>query len=209
MNGDSWSVLLSWWPFVLLMAAWFFFGRTQVLSLMRPRGLDEGNTPASSYDAQTGNEGTADDPAWFAAMEYYALILNRTYKVFVTDQMVVGVTVRGLVISPLFPASSMLSQEFWVRTQAAKRYESIDLTSEKPLQMHSANFQIHWNEIAQTEYRAGRKWGMGNVPHSGRLALRLRDGQQRELILLGRQNGSTLKEKFDQLVQTSTGRQSA
>jgi hypothetical protein len=207
MNGDSWSALLSWWPFVPGPVA--LFGRTQILSLMRPRALSEGSAPESLDDAQTGNGDARNDLTWFAAMEYYALILNRTYKVFVTDQMLVGATVRGLVISPLFPASSMLSQEFWVRTQAAKRYEGIDLTSAQPLQMHSANFQIHWDEIAQTEYRAGRKWGMGNVPHSGRLSLRLRDGQQRELILLGRQNGSSLKEKFDHLVQTSTGRQSA
>jgi hypothetical protein len=100
----------------------------------------------------------------------------------------------------------MLNQEFWVRTQTAKRYERIDLTSAKLLQMHSANFQVYWNEIAQTEYRAGKKWGMGNVPHSGRLVLRLRDGRERELILLGRQNGNTPREKFDHLVQGSTGK---
>jgi hypothetical protein len=139
-------------------------------------------------------------------MEYYALVLNRTYKVFVTDQMLVGATVRGLVISPPVVTSSMLNQEFWVRTQTAKRYERIDLASVKLLQMHSANFQVHWNDIAQTEYRAGRKWGMGKLPHSGRLVLQLRDGRKRELILLGRQNGNTLKEKFDHLMQASTGK---
>ncbi|MBR1124943.1 hypothetical protein JQ628_25705 [Bradyrhizobium lablabi] len=205
MNGDLLSALLSWWPFVLFVAAWFLFGRTQILSLMRPRASSEGtNTPESRHDVPTGN--ATDDPAWFAAMEYYAFILNRTYKVFVTDQMLVGATVRGLVISPPVVSSSMLNQEFWVRTQTAKRYERIDPTSAKLLQMHSANFQVHWNDIAQTEYRAGKKWGMGNVPHSGRLVLQLRDGRQRELILLGRQNGNTLKEKFDHLVQASTGK---
>jgi hypothetical protein len=206
MNGDLWSALLSWWPLGLFVAAWFFFGRTQILSLIRPRALNEGNTPESRYDAPTGNGDATDEPTWFAAMEYYALILNRTYKVFVTDQMLVGVTVRGLVISPPVVASSMLNQEFWVRTQTAKRYGRIEFTSAKLLQMHSANFQVHWNDIAQTEYRAGRKWGMGNVPHSGRLVLQLRDGRQRELILLGRQNGNTLKEKFDHLMQASTGK---
>jgi hypothetical protein len=139
-------------------------------------------------------------------MEYYAFILNRTYKVFLTDQMLVGATVRGVVISPPVVNSSMLNQEFWVQTKTARRYERIDLTSAKLLQMHSANFQVHWNEIAQTEYRAGQKWGMGNVPHSGRLVLQLRDGRERELILLGRQNGNTLKEKFDDLMQASTGK---
>jgi hypothetical protein len=205
MNGGLWSALLSWWPFVLFIAVWFLFGRTQILSLMRPHALIEGSTPKSSNDVPTGNGDAAVDPTWFAAMEYYALILNRTYKVFVTDQMLVGTTVRGLVINPPVATSSMLDQEFWVRTQTTKSYERIDLTSAKLLQMHSANFQIHWNDIAQTEYRAGQKWGMGKVPHSGRLILQLRDGRKRELILLGRQNGNTLKEKFDHLTQASIG----
>jgi hypothetical protein len=206
MNGDLWSALLSWWPLVLLVAAWFFFGRTQMLSLIRPRALNKGNTAEPPYDAPTGNGVAMDKPTWFAAMEYYALILNRTYKVFLTDQMLVGVAVRGVVISPPVVPSPTLNQEFWVRTQTAKRYERIDLTSAKLLQMHSANFQVHWNDIAQTEYRADPKWGMGNVPHSGRLVLQLRDGRKRELILLGSQNGNTLKEKFDHLMQTSTGK---
>lgn len=173
---------------------------------MSPRALNEASFAQSQYDAPTGNGDATDEPAWFAAMEYYALILNRTYKVFVTDQMLVGVVVRGIVISPPVVALSMSNQEFWVRTQAAERYGGIDLTSAKLHQMHSANFQVRWNDIAQTEYRPGRKWGMGNVPHSGRLILQLRDGRQRELILLGRQNGNTLKDKFDLLMQASTGK---
>src|SRR5262249_54506490 len=113
--------------------------------------------------------------------------------------------VRGLVVSPLVATASMSTQEFWVGTRTAKSYERIDLASAKLLQMHSANFQVHWNDIAKIEYRA-RKRGMGNVPHSGRLVLQLRDGRTRELILLGRQNGNTLKEKFGHLTQASAGK---
>jgi hypothetical protein len=47
MNRDFWSALLSWWPFLLFMAVWFLFGRTRILSLMRPRALSEGNAPES------------------------------------------------------------------------------------------------------------------------------------------------------------------
>jgi hypothetical protein len=126
MNGDLWSALLSWWPLVLFATAWFFFGRTQMLSLIRPRALNKGNTPEPPYDAPTGNGAATDEPTWFAAMEYYALILNRTYKVFLTDRMLVGAAVRGVVISPPVVPSSALNQEFWVRTQTANRYEHID-----------------------------------------------------------------------------------
>jgi hypothetical protein len=97
--------------------------------------------------------------------------------------------------------AQMFDQEFWVRTRAAQRYDSFDLTSKEFLDLHSANFQIRWNEIAQTEYRSGKKWGMGNVPYSGRLILQFRDSRRRELILLGKQNGRALKAKIDLLVK--------
>jgi hypothetical protein len=210
MNGDLWSALLSWWPFVILMAAWFLIGRKRILALISPRALvEEGHYGAAAQPETdratdlTANleEGELGSSLWFAAMEYYALILNRTYKVFLTDQMLVGAKVRGLVISPPVVPPQMFDQEFWVRTQAAQRYGSVDVISAEFLQIHSANFQIRWNEIAQTEYRSGKKWGMGNVPHSGRLILQLRSGRRRELILLGNQNGNALKERFDHLVK--------
>jgi hypothetical protein len=143
-------------------------------------------------------EAAVDAAPWFAAMEYYALILNRTYKVFVTGQMLCGAKVRGVVSNPAVVPPQMYDQEFWVGTQTAQIYDGFDVTSEKFLQVNSANFQMKWNEIAQTEYRSGKKWGMGNVPYSGRLILQLQSGRPRELILLGRQDGDALKGKLDQ-----------
>jgi len=134
-------------------------------------------------------------------MEYHTLILNRTYKVFITDQMLCGAKVRGLVASPMSVPVEMFDQEFWVRTRAARIYDRLDMTSETFLNVSSANFQIKWNEIDRTEYRSGWKWGMGNVPYSGRVTLHLRAGRRRELILLGKQNGEALKAGFDQLVK--------
>ena len=207
MNGDLRSTLLSWLPFVLLMAAWFMFGRRRLLSFISTRlSGSHKNKLASAHDVSAGEGVATDDRPWFAAMEYYALILNRTYKVFMTDQMLVGVAVRGLVSNPPVATSSMSSQEFWVRTGAADRYERIDLTSADLLRMHSANFRVRWSDIAQIEYRAGRKWGMGHVPHSGRLVLQLRAGRQRELILLGNQNGDALKKRLEHLIQAATGK---
>jgi hypothetical protein len=59
---------------------------------MRRRDKD---TPGSQHDAATGNINATGEPIWFAAMEYHSLILNRTYKVFLTDQLLVGAAVRG------------------------------------------------------------------------------------------------------------------
>jgi hypothetical protein len=137
----------------------------------------------------------------FAAMEYYALILNRTYKMFVTDRMLCGAKVRGLVANPRVVPPQMFDQAFWIRTPAAQIYDSMDVTSEKLLRANSANFQIRWDEIVRTEYLPDKKWGMGNVPYSGRLVFQTRTGRPRELILLGKQNGSALKQEFDRLVK--------
>ena len=154
------------------------------------------NNAAPSDEGNQVPEDVARSKSWFAAMEYYALILNRTYKVFITDQMLCGAKVRGLVSNPWVVPPEMLDQEFWVRTQTAQIYDSLDVTSAEFLQVNSTNFQIRWNEIAQMEYHPGRKWGMGNVPHSGRLILQLQSGQPRELILLGKQNGGALKDNL-------------
>src|SRR5882724_10287859 len=105
---------------------------------------------ASSNEENLILDGTAGAAPWFAAMEYFAVILNRTYKVFMTDQMLCGAKVRGLVSSPSVVPSQMFDQEFWVRTQAAQRYDSLDVRSERFLQVNSANFQIRWSEIART-----------------------------------------------------------
>jgi hypothetical protein len=158
------------------------------------------NTATSSNEEGPIRDGAASTAPWFAAMEYHTLILNRTYKVFVTDQMLCGAKVRGLVASPMSVPVEMFDPAFWVRTRAARIYDRLDVTSETFLNVSSANFQIKWNEIDRTEYRSGWKWGMGNVAYSGWLTLHLRAGCRRELILLGRQNGEALKARFDQLI---------
>ena len=169
-------------------------------SAVQPRlpGGDGSITPSAE---KQGIECAPDSAPWFAAMEYYALILNRTFKVFVTDQMLCGAKVRGVVANPAFVSPQMLSPGYWTQTLAAQNYESLDVASEIFLRMNSANFQIRWGQISEIEYRAGKKWGMGNVPHSGRLILYMRTGKLRELILLGDQNGNALRARLNQFMK--------
>jgi hypothetical protein len=144
--------------------------------------------------------GATGGSSWFAAMEYFGLILNRTYKVFVTDQMVSGAKVSGLVSSPRVVEPSMFDEGFWVRTPAARQYDHLDVTSQEFLGLDPANFQMRWHDIAKIEYRPGKKWGMGNVPYSGRLTLQHKAGRPRELILLGKQDGDALKARLGRLL---------
>lgn len=141
-----------------------------------------------------------DSLPWFIAMEYYALILNRTYKVFVTKDMLCGAKVRGLVSNPALVSLSMRDPRSWAQTNSAKIYDRIEVTAPMFSEINPANFQIHWGDIANVDFRAGKKWGMGNVPHSGRLIIHLRSGRRRELILLGEQDGSAIKERLDRLI---------
>ena len=50
-------------------------------------------------------------------MEYYLLVWNRTYKVFVTGQGLFGAKVRGVVTNPALATSKMSAQAYWVNTK--------------------------------------------------------------------------------------------
>jgi len=143
---------------------------------------------------------------WFPAMQYYALILNRTYKVFIADSMLCGAKVVGLVASPVAPSPDMLDPTYWAATLPATLYDRLDVTSRTFLRLNISNFQIKWVDIAQVDYKPGKKWGMGNVPHSGRIVVRLKSGRSRELILLGEQNGEALKKTLDQAIISGAAR---
>ena len=137
---------------------------------------------------------------WFAAMEYYAFILNRTFKVFISDHMLCGAKVRGLVASPRMTTPVMSEQDFWVSSRLGQFYDQLDPESKEFLEIESSNFQIDYQEIVTIDYVSGKKWGMGRVPHSGRILLNLRNGRVRELILLGRQNGYDLKQSIEKSI---------
>ncbi len=170
-------------------------------SAFQPRAGEPGS--AGSVPGKPALEGAPSATPWFAAMEYYALILNRTYKVFVDKGVLCGAKVGGAVSNPRRPTPQMLDQAYWVATRSALLYDHVDVTSAAFLKMNASNFQLRGDEIARIEYRPGRKWGMGNVPHSGRLLVHLKSGCRRELILLGEQDGDALQARL-QLVVTGS-----
>ena len=212
-DGSHWRMIVKAGFFIGVWLSIFLmqildYGRLQLFGKMgrpvMPLGLGlshggyRGHEIASRSESRSAQSGIASGhETWFAAMEYYALMLNRTYKVFVTDRMLCGAKVRGIVLKPHSASQEMMNQTYWVQTPSAQVYDRIDVTSGVFLQVNSANFQIGWGQIVSIEYRAGRKWGMGNVPHSGRLILNLKAGKQKELILLGYQDGEGLKRRLE------------
>ena len=132
----------------------------------------------------------------FIALEYCYGILNRTYAVFVTDRMLSGAKVRGLLSAPTSPNQRWRDPYFYPRTKLVTSYASLDPESPSFKAVHSSNFQLSMDQIERVEFDNAPKWGMGTVPYSGRIFLHLRSGAKRELILLGDQPGSELAERL-------------
>ncbi len=130
-------------------------------------------------------------------MQYYALILNRTYRVYITKRMLCGGKVAGLVASPRRSTDAMQNPNYWSRSRIDHAYERMDKSSKDFLEYDRANFQIKWPEIERVTFDPSDKWGMGNVPHSGKLLIHLKAGDARELVLLGRQDGEHLKAQIE------------
>jgi len=137
------------------------------------------------------------DGSWtFVAMQYYFGILNRTYLVFVTDSLVCGAKVKGLISAPRAPDARWKDPLFYVSPDLAGRYARMDVGSDEFLTCCRANFRITKSEVRDVEFSQKPKWGMATVPYSGRIFLRMKTGKSIELILLGNQAGPQIRERL-------------
>jgi heat shock protein HtpX len=144
-------------------------------------------------DGQAGP--TAPRPWSFVAMEYHGLVLNRIFRIFVTEHSLAGARVRGLMSSPLLPpGDAWLDPDFYPNPSLEERYRGLDPESAEFLAADRANFRYDRSAIESVEFVARPKWGMGNVPSSGRIFLRVAGGGRRELLLLGRQPGPEIRD---------------
>jgi hypothetical protein len=78
----------------------------------------------------------------------------------------------------------------------ASKYASMDVASEEFLTCCRANFRIVKSEIQDVEFSQEPKWGMATVPYSGRIFLCMKTGKSIELILLGNQDGTQIRERL-------------
>jgi Zn-dependent protease with chaperone function len=126
--------------------------------------------------------------AGFAAMEYYGLILNRSFLVYVCSEGLYGMKFRGLVTSNetryFDPALDLLDDPWFMPGTDA---------FQKAMKESRASFFIRRAEIADVEFDSSPKWGMGRIPHAGKLKIRLRSGKRREFILLGEAYGDGIQ----------------
>lgn len=137
------------------------------------------NEPVERILNETQHSHLATPMLGFVAMEYYGLILNRTYVIFIAPDGLHGWKAEGSVDSsnPMFFAGfEQMLQDHDLMT---------NLDAVRNLGRLKGGFFIPGEQIASVEASYKPKWGMGNIPHSGRIRLRMASGKSREFILLG------------------------
>jgi hypothetical protein len=124
----------------------------------------------------------------FVAMEYFALILNRSFVVFITPEGLRGWKFCGPVgnrDSLYFKSVEEMLDDPEVEP-ASRDFE--EWMSERP------GFFIPRKQIVSADFVPTKKWGMGSIPHSGKLYVQLTENRKREFILLGNADGEYLRE---------------
>jgi hypothetical protein len=90
-------------------------------------------------------------------MEYFALILNRSFLVFITDDGLRGWKFVG-VVSTSSPEYYKLAEEMLDDPEMGPG--SVDFNE---MMSGPDTFLIRYGEIKSVEFAAKRKWGMGRI----------------------------------------------
>ena len=131
-------------------------------------------------DQEPSSSNTRNAPlTGFVAMEYYALILNRTFVVFIAPEGLYGWKAAGMVTSER-PNYFQPYADLLEAPEMMQDYDAIHKLSELKV-----GFFIRRSDIVSAEIIDKQKWGMGLIPHCGRIRIGLATGKSRELILLG------------------------
>ena len=138
----------------------------------------------------------------FIAMQYYGLILNRTYLVLLTYDLLIGLKVNGLVsvesggnilakeLSKTMTVKGDLQNSYsYVKSKYLDRLQDLELVDDEILKQDKANFSIQRVDIKNAYYDPKKKWGMGYYPHDGKVYVVTNDGKKKEFIILGNQSG--------------------
>lgn len=149
-------------------------------------------TPAGKLLDQLAAEPNAVGPPFsgFVAMEYYCLILNRTFVVFCLEEGLYGWKAQGPV-SNLNPSYFHPYLELLGAPALMRSSETVRSLAKLP-----GGFFLPRSTILQLEFDPSSKWGMGGIPHSGKLKVRLASRKSREFILLGSVQGEDIRNQI-------------
>jgi hypothetical protein len=132
-------------------------------------------------------------------MEYYALILNRTYLVRVGDGQIAGSVCRGL--TAVEGGGDRLTREITARlaVQGELNDPASYVDAATLSKSHRANFAITLSDVQSVAYDPRKKWGMGYYPHDGRVTVAT-TRVRREFIILGGQSGREIARRLNSAV---------
>ena len=144
----------------------------------------------------------------FFAMELRPFGWNRFYNVFISNDVLCGARARFNVLTNPWGVARSLSLDpvGYVKASTPAVYEKIDVTKPKFIERDFANFQLPLHNVSKIEFhtsdtvKQNSGFGLGALRQSGSLLFKMTSGVTRELILLGDQDGPTLKERFEKYI---------
>lgn len=126
----------------------------------------------------------------FIAMEYYWLVMNRTYVIFIAPEGLYGWLAQGPVTASnrtyFEPYQRMLLDEHFIRNHTA-----IQKLSSLP-----GGFFFGRSEIASVADDDRKRWGSSGLPHTGTIRVCLVSGITREFIVLGNMHTGRITHKI-------------
>jgi hypothetical protein len=140
----------------------------------------------------------------FVAMEYYMLLLNRTYLVLLTNDLIIGLQANGIVsseggddyltqsiVDPFTIKGDLNNPYSYLKQKYLQKIESVNLLDGSILHQPGANFIIKKTDLADVYFDERKKWGMGHYPHDGKVYVKTNIAK-REFIILGNQSGQRI-----------------
>lgn len=139
----------------------------------------------------------------FVAMQYFGLILNRTFLVLLTKDQIIGIKVNGIVsvesggnrlvkeLSNTMTVKGDLQNPYsYIKSEYLDRVKDLELVDTEILKQDKSNFVIYRADIINAYHDPKKKWGMGYYPHDGKVYVLTNDGKKKEFIILGNQSGN-------------------
>jgi hypothetical protein len=146
----------------------------------------------------------------FVAMEYYWLILNRTFLILMTKEYIIGIQGNGVIaveggkdfitglnctepfVKNLAVRGDLSNPFSYLKEKYINNIKDEDLMSNSFLINNKANFRINKKDIKNVYYDSNKKWGMSYYPHDGKVYIETFDKKKKELIILGNQSGQAI-----------------
>ena len=133
------------------------------------------------------------------ALEYYASVLNRRTIAAIAGNHLV-LFVAGPAVMAIRHNACRIDPRWWLSPEGTRSYAGMSADSDALLRVHRRNRRIPLTSRIELRLDPRRKWGMGSVPHSGRLSITT-DEETRELILLGKYDAEQVLRRFERAIE--------